>query len=111
MTKNGFSLTGTTGSTFTGVQAFKAGKIGYRNIGGDQYRVRVEPNNGSKLSFDSSWKTPNTDGLNRYSVVVSGVDSLVQTVAAASRVLAAASIVEVPEVPAVAAIPAHLAIQ
>jgi hypothetical protein len=112
MKTNGFTLTGTTGSTFQGVQSFAAGSIGYRNIGGEKFRIRVVPNNGKTLVFDSNWKTPDYDG-NRYSVVVNGLDALVQTVAAATRVLAAASIVEIPAQPEVyiPASPARIEIQ
>ena len=115
MKMNGFTMKGTEASSvFTGTQTFVAGSIGYRNIGGEQFRIRVVPNNGAKLDFGAGWKTPGDDGQNRYSTVVTGLDALVQTVSAATRVLAAASIVEVPAtayVPAVEASPAHLAIQ
>jgi hypothetical protein len=109
MKTNGFTLAGTTGSTFQGLQQFAAGSIGYRNIGGDQFRIRVVPTGKANLVFDSNWTTPSY-AQNRHSVVVSGTEQLVQTIAAATRVLAAASIVEVPATPAVAATPAYLTI-
>lgn len=115
MKMNGFTLAGTTGSTFQGVQTFAAGSIGYRAIPGereDGFRIRVVPSNGKTLEFGEGWKTPDSDG-NRYSTVVEGLDALVQTVAAATRVLAAASIVSTPAVPAqyIPASPARLEIQ
>jgi hypothetical protein len=83
-----FKMIGTTGSTFNGVFQTSAGAVGFRPIGGDQFRVRVEPRNGAVLALDG-WTQPN--GQKRYSTVVNGTDALVSAVAQGIAAVAAQS--------------------
>lgn len=88
------TMTGTTGSTFSVVSKSKSGKIGVRNIGGDSFRVRVEPAAGVKLAFPSGWTTPG-GGQNRYSNTAVDAISTAALIATAQKALDAASLVGV----------------
>jgi hypothetical protein len=78
-------MTGTNGSTFKVVAEFGNGRIGYREIGGGQFRIRVVPENGTALKLDN-WKQPDAS-QNRYSLVVTGKDALLEALAAAAAAL------------------------
>jgi hypothetical protein len=79
-----FSMTGTTGSNFNGVLATEAGKLGYRNIGGTSYRVRVEPTGDVNLPY------PFTSKGAHYSAVVEGEVALAEAISSAAVALAGA---------------------
>jgi hypothetical protein len=84
-------MKGTSGAGFTLVGVFRSGRVGYRNIGGDQVRVRVEPRNGYKLTFPQGWSTP-TSSTPRHSIVVYGSQNLQAAIADAAQILAKATL-------------------
>lgn len=92
--KNFGTIPGSTGTTFDVVAAFSAGKVGFRSLGADGFRVRVVPANGTTLDLTSSdgWRQPGEDGQNRYSTVVKTTSGLAQAIAAATKALAAESV-------------------
>lgn len=84
------TMYGTTNAIFTVVTGNAAGRVGYRDIGSNQFRVRVEPTQGT-LPLGSGWSTPSSD-QKRYSKVVNGTDGLVQALAAAQTALTSAAV-------------------
>lgn len=80
------SMPGTTGAPFIPLFATAKGRVGVRNIGGGQFRVRVEPTKGTKLSFSTSWSTPQPNNV-RYSTVVTGTEQLIAALQAAGSQL------------------------
>lgn len=90
MFNQNFSMTGTTGSTFTGVLALAGGRIGVRDLGDGTFRVRVEPANGS-VSLPT-WSGQPSYSQNRFSIVVEEGEALAKAVAEGVAALAAASI-------------------
>lgn len=83
------TVKGTTGTTFDVVGSFKAGKVAYRSLGGESYRVRV-PLNGTQSLDLSGWTSPEFS-QNRYSKVVKSVGELAGAIAEATAALTAAS--------------------
>lgn len=81
------AMYGTSGATFNVVASFEGGRVGYRSIGTDQYRVRVEPAKGHSFEFPKGWKVPGEEGQNRYSIVVSGLASLLAAISTASAIV------------------------
>lgn len=93
---NNFTMSGTEySSVFNGVVSTAAGKLGYRSLGGDSYRVRVVPTDGNAIAgFGSDWKQPEgpMDGrTRRHSKVVYNQQDLLTAVAEAGSLLEAAS--------------------
>ncbi len=83
-----FTMTGTTGTTFTGIAKLAGGNVGYREIGNGQYRVRVAPLNGPipELSSSRGWSQPGYGVReNRHSIVVNGLPALFEAVAFAIK--------------------------
>jgi hypothetical protein len=67
-------MKGTTNSNFTLVGAFTSGRLGFRDLGNGQFRVRVEPAFGVTLPLPNGsigWTQP-AGGYPRYSIVVEG---------------------------------------
>ena len=93
-------LTGTSGAAFTVVRKMEAGVVGYRSLGGDQYRVRVEPfatAAGGRVAFDSDWNGPTGDPkARRFSKVVSE-ENLADTIVEAAEALSDAETVPVAD--------------
>jgi hypothetical protein len=85
---------GTTHTNFVLVGVFATGRVGYRELSGTEYRVRVEPAAGVTLPFPTGWSTPNPTNPreNRYSIVVWGDKNLNAALGHASQILATASI-------------------
>lgn len=88
-------MIGTTGTTFTVVGVFPAGHIGYRDIGGGQFRVRIAEYQ-TKESLSSllpTWKQPDEYNVRtrRFSTVVTGVEGLGEAIAVGSQALSVAS--------------------
>jgi hypothetical protein len=77
-------MTGTTGSSFNGLLATDEGKLGYRNIGGASYRVRVETGNAVPLPFTSKGA--------HYSTVVEGEAALAEAIAVGAAAIAGGAI-------------------
>jgi hypothetical protein len=81
-------MVGVEGITYTTSLTTKHGRVGFRSIGGDRFRVRVEPANGNVFTFPSNWKTPEKPGRNpRYSTVVTGQAELASAIALGAAVL------------------------
>jgi hypothetical protein len=83
------TVKGTTGTTFDVVGSFKAGKVAYRDLGSNSFRIRV-PLNGSQSLDLAGWQAPG-QGQNRYSKVVNGVKELAAGITEAAAALTAAS--------------------
>lgn len=86
-------MKGTTGTSFKLVAAFLSGRLGYRNLGSGQFRVRVEPTQGYNLSFPNGptgWTQPGDGGQNRFSIVVQDQTNLRAALKDAAQRLAAA---------------------
>ena len=71
------TMTGTTGTTYTTVATLKGGGIGFRELGGGEVRVRVEPFGPGTLALSSAdgWSQPQGGygtASHRYSKVVKG---------------------------------------
>lgn len=75
-------LTGTTGAAYKVAAVYDAGVVGYRNIGGSSFRVRVEPfvDGVETDSSNFAWKQPGDNGQNRFSTVVSNEDNLIDAI-------------------------------
>jgi hypothetical protein len=85
-------MKGTTNSNFTLVGAFTSGRLGFRDLGNGQFRVRVEPAFGVTLPLPNGsigWTQP-AGGYPRYSIVVEGKGNLKAALAHAAQVLAEA---------------------
>ncbi len=76
-------------ASYTQVLSTKNGALGFRDIGGSQFRVRVEPTN-SKVILPSGWKTPDSYDK-RFSIVVNGTAQLAAAVATGASALTAVS--------------------
>lgn len=86
------TIPGSTGTTFDVVAALTAGKVGFRPLGSDAYRVRVVPSGSVKLSLNGGdWQQPSTS-QKRYSTVVTGQKSLAIAIAEATKALAEQSV-------------------
>ena len=82
------TMTGTSGAAFTVATVINGTAIGYRDIGGGQFRVRVDPAvEGIKLS---GWTAPG-GGQNRFSKVVTGVEALSAAVVEAAKAVKSTS--------------------
>lgn len=79
MNKNVFNMRGTESTgTYVGFATDRA-QIGYRDIGGGSFRVRIEPNDADAAAdladhFPRSdgWKQPGDENQNRFSKVIEG---------------------------------------
>jgi len=97
------SMKGSTSTNFTLVAVTETARLGYRALGDGSYRVRVEPQGGTKFSFPNGWTTPDSfvqgDRHCRYSIVVA--DSKKRDVALldAFRVIMGVDIATVTTVP------------
>lgn len=86
------TIKGSTNTTFEVVNSFSAGKVGFRELGSGEFRVRVVPSSGVKLNLGSGeWSQPDS-AQNRYSTVVKSVSNLAKAIAAATQALAEQSI-------------------
>lgn len=82
MNKNVFNMRGTESTgTYVGFATDRA-QIGYRDIGGGSFRVRIEPNDADAAADledyfprADGWKQPGEDNQNRFSKVI-GADAL-----------------------------------
>lgn len=83
------TVKGTSGASFDVVGSFKAGKVAYRPLSGNEFRIRVPLNGSQKLDL-TGWNEP-CDSQNRYSKVVNGVGALSIAIAEATAALTAAS--------------------
>lgn len=74
-----YTIIGTEGSVYQSVAEFnEVGAVGYRDLGDNEYRVRVVPFNGNEFYLPNGWKQPGKD-QNRYSKRVKGSANLVLT--------------------------------
>lgn len=77
-------MTGTTGTKYNPLFASPKGRVGVRNLGGNSFRVRIQPSNGVELTLPSDWTRPeNSSNRNRYSVVTSDVVNALKIAGAA----------------------------
>lgn len=75
-------MTGSTNTTFIPVGGSPAGRVGFRSLGNEGYRVRVEPFNGSSIDLPSF-----SSKGSHYSTVVNNVEALAKAVAEATSAL------------------------
>jgi hypothetical protein len=78
------------------VGVFQAGKVGFKQLGAEGVRVRVEPTaKGDTLPFPSNWTRPGKgENQNRYSLVVPNGINFIAAMTLAVGILAAASLEE-----------------
>ena len=96
-------MKGSTGSNFTLVAVTTTARLGYRDLGLNQFRVRVEPQEGAKFSFPSGWRSPETStpgaNTNRYSIVVLGTKNRDVALLDAFRIINGVAVAQVTTVP------------
>jgi hypothetical protein len=67
------------------------GRVGYRNLGGNRFRVRVEPKRARKTLVrffpPCKWKQPGDAGQDRFSIVVDGEEALKSVLSRAVKAL------------------------
>ncbi len=77
-------MTGTTGTTYTPLFATIKGRVGIRNLGGETFRVRIQPAKDTKLSLPNGWTTPGySENTRRYSIVTKDLPSALKVAGAA----------------------------
>ncbi|MCX6778626.1 MAG: hypothetical protein NTU97_00125 [Candidatus Magasanikbacteria bacterium] len=85
----GFSMAGTERTfKYVVVALTPKGRVGYRDLGNELFRVRVEPQNGSTAELgtnflrENGWKQPGDNNQNRFSRVLNlnGPDNVIEVV-------------------------------
>lgn len=85
------TMIGTSGATFNVVATLIGGRIGFRTIGAEGYRVRAVPSEGKTFPFPAGWKTPGDEGQNRYSIVARDLEGLAKAISVASALFSGGS--------------------